>query len=242
MQLQDKVALVTGGTRGIGRAIVEALAGDGARVALTYASNQSLAEEIANGETIFAFQGDAADSGRAAEIVKEVRGSLGRIDILVNNAGITRDKLLVRMSESDWDDVLDTNLKSVYNFARPVTAAMLRQRSGTILNVSSVSGLMGMPGQTNYSASKAGMIGFTKALAKEVAKAHITVNALALGLVETDMTLSMKEEYREAALEQVPLGRMGQPSEIAEIALFMVSPAASYITGQVIQIDGGLAI
>ena len=242
MQLKDKVALVTGGTRGIGRAIVEALEADGARVAFTYASNSSLADEIANGTSLLAFQGDAADSDRAAEIVKEVREQLGQIDILVNNAGITRDKLLVRMNESDWTEVIDTNLKSVYNFSRPVTAAMLRQRAGTILNVSSVSGLMGMPGQTNYSASKAGMIGFTKALAKEVAKAHITVNALALGLIETDMTQAMNDEYRERALKEVPLGRMGRTAEIAEIARFLVSPAAAYITGQVIQVDGGLAM
>jgi len=238
----ERAALVTGGSRGIGRAIVEALAADGARVAFTYSSNKAAAEDLANGETIFAFQGNAADAGRAAEIVREVRETLGRIDTLVNNAGITRDKLLVRMAESDWDDVLDTNLKSVYNFTRPVVALMLRQRAGTILNVSSVSGLVGMPGQTNYSASKAGMIGFTKALAREVAKAKITVNALALGLVDTDMTRAMNEEYRQKALEQVPLGRLGQTAEIAEIARFLVSPAAAYITGQVIQVDGGLAI
>ena len=242
MSLSDKVAIVTGGTRGIGRAIVEALSADGARVVLTYASNSALADEIADGENIFAFKADVADSARAAEVVKEVRASLGRIDILVNNAGITRDKLLVRMSEADWDAVLDTNLKGLYNFTRPVSIAMLKQRSGTILNVSSISGLVGLPGQTNYSASKAGMIGFTKALAKELARAGITVNALALGLIETDMTREMAEEYRQKALEQIPLGRYGQPSEVARIAKFLVSEEAAYITGQVIQIDGGLAI
>ncbi len=242
MPLTDKVAVVTGGTRGIGRAIVEALSADGARVALTYAHNRSLADEIADGEKIFAFEADAADSKRAAEVIKEIRASLGRIDILVNNAGITRDKLLVRMSEADWDTVIDTNLKGVYNFTRPAATAMLKQRSGTILNVSSVSGLVGLPGQTNYSASKAGMIGFTKALAKELAKAGITVNALALGLIETDMTLAMAEDYREKALEQIPLGRYGQVSEVARIAKFLVSEEAAYITGQVIQVDGGLAI
>ena len=242
MSLSDKVAIVTGGTRGIGRAIVEALSVDGARVVLTYASNSALADEIADGENIFAFKADVADSARAAEVVKEVRASLGRIDILVNNAGITRDKLLVRMSEADWDAVLDTNLKGLYNFTRPVSIAMLKQRSGTILNVSSISGLVGLPGQTNYSASKAGMIGFTKALAKELARAGITVNALALGLIETDMTREMAEEYRQKALEQIPLGRYGQPSEVARIAKFLVSEEAAYITGQVIQIDGGLAI
>jgi 3-oxoacyl-[acyl-carrier protein] reductase len=242
VSLSDKVAIVTGGTRGIGRAIVEALSGDGARVVLTYASNSALADEIADDETIFAYKADVTDSARAAEVVKEVRANLGRIDILVNNAGITRDKLLVRMSEADWDAVLDTNLKGVYNFTRPVATAMLKQRSGTILNVSSISGLVGLPGQTNYSASKAGMIGFTKALAKELAKAGITVNALALGLIETDMTQAMAEEYRQKALEQIPLGRYGQPSEVARIAKFLVSEEAAYITGQVIQVDGGLAI
>ena len=242
MSLSDKVAIVTGGTRGIGRAIVEALSADGARVVLTYASNSALADEIADGENIFAFKADVADSARAAEVVKEVRESLGRIDILVNNAGITRDKLLVRMSKADWDAVLDTNLKGLYNFTRPVSIAMLKQRSGTILNVSSISGLVGLPGQTNYSASKAGMIGFTKALAKELARAGITVNALALGLIETDMTREMAEEHRQKALEQIPLGRYGQPSEVARIAKFLVSEEAVYITGQVIQVDGGLAI
>ena len=242
MSLSDKVAIVTGGTRGIGRAIVEALSADGARVVLTYASNSALADETADGENIFAFKADVADSARAAEVVKEVRASLGRIDILVNNAGITRDKLLVRMSEADWDAVLDTNLKGLYNFTRPVSTAMLKQRSGTILNISSISGLVGLPGQTNYSASKAGMIGFTKALAKELARAGITVNALALGLIDTDMTRGMAEEYRQKALEQIPLGRYGQPSEVARIAKFLVSEEAAYITGQVIQVDGGLAI
>jgi 3-oxoacyl-[acyl-carrier protein] reductase len=242
LQLEDKVALVTGGTRGIGRAIVETLAADGARVAFTYAASREQAAEVADGERVVGWQGDAADTDRAAAIVSEVKERFGRIDILVNNAGITRDKLLMRMNESDWDEVLDTNLKSVYNFTRPVASAMLRHRSGTILNVSSVSGVMGMPGQTNYSASKAGMIGFTKALAKELARAHITVNALALGMIETDMTRTLNEEYRKKALEQIPLGRFGEVSEIGGIVRFLVSPLASYITGQVIQIDGGLAI
>ena len=242
MSLSGKVAIVTGGTRGIGRSIVEAIATEGAQVAFTYAHSKSLADEIADGDRIVAFEADAADSARAAETVKEIRSRFGRIDMLVNNAGITRDKLLVRMSEADWDAVIDTNLKGVYNFTKPAVAAMLKQRSGTILNVSSISGLTGMAGQANYSASKAGMIGFTKALAKELAKANITVNALALGLIETDMTASLGQEYRDKELEQIPLGRFGQASEVARIATFLLSEEAAYITGQVIQVDGGLAI
>ena len=242
MSLSGKVAIVTGGTRGIGRSIVEAIADAGAQVAFTYAHNKTLADEIADGDRIVAFEADAADSARAAETVKEIRSRFGRIDILVNNAGITRDRLLVRMSEADWDAVMDTNLKGVYNFTKPAVAAMLKQRSGTILNISSISGLTGMPGQANYSASKAGMIGFTKALAKEVAKANITVNALALGLIETDMTAALRQDYRDKALEQIPLGRFGQVSEVARIATFLLSEEAAYITGQVIQVDGGLAI
>jgi 3-oxoacyl-[acyl-carrier protein] reductase len=242
VSLEGKVAIVTGGTRGIGRAIVEALGAEGARVAFTYASNVAAAEEIAVPDKIVGFQGDAGDSARAVEIVKEVRSTFERVDILVNNAGITKDKLLVRMSETDWDSVLDANLKSVYNYSRPAVTAMLKQRSGTVLNVSSISGITGMPGQSNYSASKAGMIGFTKALAKEVAKAGITVNALALGFIETDMTASLADQYKEMALAQIPLGRYGKAGEVADIVKFLVSPAAAYITGQVIQIDGGLAI
>jgi 3-oxoacyl-[acyl-carrier protein] reductase len=242
VSLEGKVAIVTGGTRGIGRAIVEALGAEGARVAFTYASNVAAAEEIAVPDKIVGFQGDAGDSARAVEIVKEVRSTFERVDILVNNAGITKDKLLVRMSETDWDSVLDANLKSVYNYSRPAVTAMLKQRSGTVLNVSSISGITGMPGQSNYSASKAGMIGFTKALAKEVAKAGITVNALALGFIETDMTASLADQYKEMALAQIPLGRYGTAGEVADIVKFLVSPAAAYITGQVIQIDGGLAI
>lgn len=250
MSFEGQVAIVTGGSRGIGRAIVAALAGAGARVAFTFASNEtaasSLIEGLESGGTpagqVVAFQGDAADAERAAAIVKEVRGKFGRVDILVNNAGITRDKLLMRMSEKDWDDVLDANLKSAFNYSKPAVTAMLKQRSGTILNVSSISGITGMPGQTNYSASKAGMIGFTKALAKEIAKAGINVNALALGFIDTDMTQVLADEYREKALEQIPLGRYGTAEEIAGIARFLVSKEASYITGQVIQVDGGLAI
>ena len=237
-----KTAIVTGGSRGIGRAIVRALAREGAKVAFTYVQNKSAADEIANNDTIVAFQMDVTNFDESKNLVKQVKERFGRIDILVNNSGITRDKLIALMSEKDWDDVLNTNLKGVFNLTKPVVGVMLRQRSGAILNITSISGIIGMPGQVNYSSSKAGMIGFTKALAKEIAKANITVNALALGFVETDMTGGLNAEYRAKALEQIPLGRFAKPEEMAEVALFLLSEKAGYITGQVIQVDGGLAI
>ena len=237
-----KVAIVSGGSRGIGRAIVQALAREGATVAFTYAQNKTMADEISNGDTIIGFQADVTSLEQAKNVVKQVKDRFGHIDILINNAGITRDKLIALMSEKDWDDVLNTNLKGVFNLTKPVIGVMIRQKSGAILNISSISGIVGMPGQVNYSSSKAGMIGFTKALAKEVAKVNIRVNALALGFIETDMTGALNPEYRAKVLEQIPLGRVGKPEEMAEVALFMVSPKANYITGQVVQVDGGLAI
>src|SRR5262244_2425964 len=237
-----KTAIVTGGSRGIGRAIVQALARKGARVVFTYLENKSAADEITNNDTITGLQVDVTRFDQAKDLVKQVKERFGRIDILVNNAGITRDKLIALMSEKDWDDVLDTNLKGAFNLTKHTVGIMLRQKSGAILNITSISGIIGMAGQVNYSSSKAGMIGFTKALAKEIGKANVTVNALALGFVETDMTGVLNAEYRAKALEQIPLGRFGKPEEIAEIALFMLSPKASYMTGQVLTVDGGLAI
>jgi 3-oxoacyl-[acyl-carrier protein] reductase len=242
VEFQNRVAIVTGGSRGIGRAIVQALAQEGAKVAFTYAQNKAMADEVANGETIVGFQTDATNFEQAKEFVRQVKEKWGAVDILVNNAGITRDKLAAMMSEKDWDDVLDTNLKGVFNVTKPVIGLMIRQRRGAILNITSISGIVGMPGQLNYSSSKAGVIGFTKALAKELAKAQIRVNALAPGFVETDMTAVLKDEYKAKALEQVPLGRFGKAEDIAGVALFLLSDKASYITGQVLQVDGGLAI
>jgi 3-oxoacyl-[acyl-carrier protein] reductase len=237
-----KVAIVSGGSRGIGRAIVQALAREGAHVVFTYVQNKALADEIANGETIIGFQTDVASFDQCKDLVRQVKERFGHIDILVNNAGITRDKLLALMSEKDWDDVLDTNLKGAFNLTKHVVGLMVRQKSGTILNITSISGVSGIAGQVNYSSSKAGMIGFTKALSKEVAKVKVTVNALALGFVETGMTDALNPEYRTRIIEKIPLGRIAQPEEMAEVALFLLSPKASYITGQVLQVDGGLAM
>ncbi len=244
---EGRTAIVTGGSRGIGRAIVEELARRGASVAFSYSSNREKADALASeiteaGGRARAFQADVTDTEAAEQMVKTVKSEFGSVDYLVNNAGITRDKLIMMMSEDDWDAVLDTNLKGVFNVTKPAVSLMVRQRRGAILNISSISGIVGMAGQTNYSASKAGLIGFTKALAKEVAKRNITVNALALGLIETDMTSALSDEYKQKMIEQIPLGRYGGVGEVARIAAFLLSEDARYITGQVIQADGGLAI
>lgn len=247
-QFAGRSAIVTGATRGIGKAIALELARRGCSVAFNYSKSADEAEKLrseleAMGVKVFAAQCDVANTEAAAEFVKQAKEVLGSIDYLVNNAGITRDQLIMRMKEEDWDAVIDTNLKGAWNFSKAVLRPMMRnENGGSILNISSISGVVGMLGQSNYSASKAGMIGLTKALAKEVASRKITVNALALGLIETDMAAEMNAEFREKALAQIPLGRLGNVREVAELACFMLSDAASYITGQVIQADGGLAI
>jgi 3-oxoacyl-[acyl-carrier protein] reductase len=247
-QFEGKAAIVTGGTRGIGKAIALELAGRGANVAFNYSKSAEEAERLKAeieglGVKVYAAQCDVGNTEAAAEFVKQVQAEFGTVDLLVNNAGITRDQLILRMKEEDWDAVIDTNLKGAWNFSKAVLRPMMKnENGGSILNISSISGVVGMLGQSNYSASKAGMIGLTKSLAKEVASRKITVNALAPGLIETDIASEMNADYREKILAQIPLGRLGTVQEVAEIACFMLSDQARYITGQVIQPDGGLAM
>lgn len=243
----EKNVLVTGGTRGIGRAIVERFAAEGANVAFTYRSSSeeanALLEQLeAAGHSAKAFQADAADFAAAESAVNEVIAEWGSIDVIVNNAGVTRDNLMLRMSEEDFDAVVGTNLKSVFNYCKAAYRQMMRQRNGRIVNLSSVVGVMGNAGQTNYAASKAGIIGFSKSLAKELGARGVTVNVVAPGYVETDMTSALSEAAREAMLSAVPAARPASPDDIAAAVLFLASDEASYITGHVLHVDGGLAM
>ncbi|MFQ5571537.1 MAG: 3-oxoacyl-[acyl-carrier-protein] reductase [Rhodothermales bacterium] len=247
LDFTDKTVLVTGGTRGIGRAIVEAFARAGARVAFTYRSSTEEAEALrktleAQGTDVLVFQGDAAAADAANAAVQGVLDAWGRLDVLVNNAGITRDGLMLRMNEDDWDAVIDTNLKSVFNFCKAAYRPLMKQRSGRVINISSIVGVSGNPGQTNYAASKAGIIGFSKSLAKELGRRGVTVNVVAPGYVATDMTAALSDQAREAMLGGVPLGRAATPDDVAGAVLFLASAAAAYITGQVLHVDGGMAM
>lgn len=247
MLLDGKIALVTGGSRGIGRAIALRLAEEGAKVAINYAGNQTAAEEVKaiieqHGGTAMIIQTDVSDSTAAAEMVTRVHEELGGLDILVNNAGITRDTLLVRMKDEDFDAVINTNLKGIYACTKAAAKFMTKQRSGRIVNLSSVVGEIGNIGQTNYAAAKAGVIGFSKAAAKEFAARHVTVNVVAPGFIDTDMTAVLKDSIREKLIEGIPLGALGKPEHVADAVLFLVSDAASYITGQVLNVDGGMVM
>lgn len=247
MLLKGKTALVTGASRGIGRAVAVALASAGAKVAVNYAGNDAAAEETkaaieAAGGTAILVKADIADSEAVEKMVADTVAAFGQIDILVNNAGITRDGLLMRMKNEDFDAVINTNLKGVYYTTKAVTKLMMKKRYGRIINMASVVGLTGNAGQANYSAAKAGVIGFSKTVAKELASRGITCNMVAPGLIATDMTKDLPEKAKEAMMTSIPIGRAGQPEDVAQAVLFLASDNASYITGQVINVDGGMVM
>lgn len=245
MGLTGKCAVVTGASRGIGRAIALQLASEGAKVVVNYSGSEQKAQEVveeikANGGEAIAVQANVADTDSVQNLMKTALDTYGSIDILVNNAGITRDNLLMRMKEQEWDDVIDTNLKGVFNCIQKATPQMLRQRSGAIINLSSVVGAVGNPGQTNYVATKAGVIGLTKSAARELASRGITVNAVAPGFIVSDMTDALSDELKEQMLTQIPLARFGQDTDIANTVAFLASDKAKYITGQTIHVNGGM--
>lgn len=245
--LENKVALVTGGSRGIGRAIAVSLASNGAMVVVNYCGSKDKADEVVkeitdNGGSAVAYRADIADANAVKSMFDYIMNEFKSLDILINNAGITRDNLILKMTEEEFDQVINTNLRGVFFCLKQASRIMLKQKRGTILNLSSVSGIHGNPGQVNYSAAKAGVVGMTKTLAKELGSRGITVNAIAPGYIKTDMTDVLKDELKDKIAEAVPLKRLGNPEDIAEMATFLVSPKASYITGQIIEIDGGLGL
>ena len=247
MNLKGKRALVTGGSRGIGRAIIEEFAKYGVNVVFTYQSSEKtaneLSEKLSNEEVkVFSFKANASFYKDAEDSVNFCIEKLGGLDILVNNAGITKDNLLMRMTEEDFDSVIDANLKSVFNYTKAAIKPFISQKKGKIINISSVVGIIGNPGQSNYVASKAGVIGFTKSIAKELASRNITCNAIAPGFIKTDMTEKLNEKQIEAIMSNVPLKRMGEPKDVANAVLFLASDLSDYITGQVLVVDGGLAM
>jgi 3-oxoacyl-[acyl-carrier protein] reductase len=247
MRLEGKTALVTGGSRGIGRAIVQTLAREGAKVAFVYASNAAAADSLVaeltgQGKTVVAYQCDVKNKDACDAVVAKVVEAWGKVDILVNNAGIIRDTLLAMMTAEQWQEVIDTNLTSVYNFCNAVTRPMMSARKGRIVNMSSVAAEFGNKGQANYAASKGGIDGFTKCIATELASRGITVNAIAPGFIETDMTEAVRNAAEAEIKKRIPARRLGKPEDIAEAVLFLASDQASYITGQVLRVDGGLTL
>lgn len=247
INLSGKTALVTGGSRGIGRAIAVALARCGADVAVNYVHNDNAADDCVNeilqsGKRATAIKADIGYTDQARSLVKTIQDQFGQLDILVNNAGITRDTLLARMQESEWDEVIRVNLKGVFNVSQAVLRSMIRQRWGRIINISSVSGLMGQVGQVNYSASKAGLIGFTKSLAREVGKRGITVNVVAPGYIPTDLNADLDASIQDQIREFIPLGHFGKSDDVANVVAFLASESAAYITGVILPVDGGLSM
>lgn len=246
--LKEKTVIITGGSRGIGKACVTAFAREGAQVVFTYNKSSSDADALVKeikkhtSSTVYAFQADVRDYQQCRGVVENTLQKCGRLDIIVNNAGIVRDKALMMMTQEDWKDVIDTNLTGTFNMTRSAITTLLKQKSGCIINMSSVSGLAGIPRQSNYSASKAGIIGFTRSLAKEVAAYNIRVNAVCPGFISTDMVYSLKDEIRQEIMKQIPMGRLGTVEEVADLCTFIASSKAAYMTGEVIKIDGGLAV